>query len=465
MNLEMKPSCEKCLQPLAAESEAYICSFECTYCHECAFRLKNVCRKCGGELVRRPRRNPSQSGPAAVNRAAPRIRTGLIWAASFAVWTFISLATTATIYAMYHSSNQSMRLGMDAILQFGENLPFAPLTPLVLAFAWRFPVERRNWRKRSLQHLAAAIAFSLVHVALRALFPYSYWDPVHMEWTSALWNPHLHAFRDFPAVFRAMFLESVMDDITAVYIPIVIVAHLISYYQSFRERELRTRQLEGQLAKARLETLKSQLQPHFLFNTLHSISALMLTDVVAADRMMTSLSDLLRMSLEGNATQLTTLSREIEFLDVYLSIEKIRFEDRLNVFFDIAPVSLDAQVPHLLLQPLVENAVRHGISKRSAPGEIRIISRQEDRTLHLWIRDNGPGLSEAQNETPKRGLGLSVTRERLAALYAGDQSCRIRNLAEGGAEVHVQLPFSLSAPLSVAAAPLAADYNPQERLV
>jgi len=464
MNLEMKQSCEKCLTPLAAEGDAYICSFECTYCHECAFGLRNVCAHCGGELVRRPRRNLSTSRPEPASPAAPRIRPGLIWAASFGVWTFISLATTATIYAMYHASNLSMRLGIDAVMQFGENLPFAPLTPLVLAFAWRFPVQRGNWRKRSLQHLAAGIAFSLVHVALRAMFPYSYWDPVYREFTSAFWNPHLHTIRDFPSVFRAMFLDSVMDDITAVYIPIVVVAHLISYYQRFRERELRARQLEGQLAKARLETLKSQLQPHFLFNTLHSISALMLTDVVAADRMMTSLSDLLRMSLDGNGTQLTTLSREIEFLDVYLSIEKIRFEDRLSVFFDIAPVCLDALVPYLLLQPLVENAVRHGISKRSTPGEIRIISRQEDRILHLWIRDNGPGLSDAPEETPKRGLGLSVTRERLAALYGGDQSCQIRNLAEGGAELHVQLPFSVSPPAPLAAAPLAAEYKPQERL-
>lgn len=464
MKLEMKQSCEKCLTPLAAEGEAYICSFECTYCPDCASKLKNICTNCGGEMVRRPRRSLRASQPEPARIVSPRIRPSLIWAASFAVWTFISLATTATFYVMYHTSANSMRLSVNAAMQFGENLPFAPLTPLVLAFAWKFPVRRDNWRKRSLQHLGAAIVFSLVHVALRGLFPYSHWDPVYREWSSAFWNPHLHAFRDIPSIFRTMFLESVMDDITAVFIPIVIIAHLISYYQSFRDKELRARQLEGQLAKARLQTLKSQLQPHFLFNTLHSISALMLTDVVAADRMMTSLSDLLRMSLEGNGSQLTTLSREIEFLDVYLSIEKIRFEDRLNVFFDIAPVCLDAQVPHLLLQPLVENAVRHGISKRSIMGEIRIIARREDGHLDVWIRDNGPGLSEAPDETPRHGVGLSVTRERLVALYGSDQRCQIGNVPEGGAEVHLQFPFSTGVPALPATDLPLATYKPQERL-
>jgi len=464
MDLEMKPRCEKCKAPLAADAEAYICSFECTYCDECAAKQQNVCSNCGGELVRRPRRNLPVPAAEPATAAPPRIRPALIWAASFGVWTFVSIATTATIYGMYHVANSSMGLGTDAIMQFGENLTFAPLTPLVLAFAWRFPVQRNNWFRRSLLHLAAGAVFSFLHVALRAGTPYSYWDPISRDFASPLWGPHVHALRDFSAVFKTMFLQSVADDVTAVYIPIVICAHLISYYKSFREKELRARQLEAQLAKARLQTLKSQLQPHFLFNTLHSISALMMTDVVAADRMMTSLSDLLRMSLEGNGTQLTTLNREIEFLEVYLGIEKIRFEDRLTVFFDISPVCLDAQVPHLLLQPLVENAVRHGISKRSAPGEVRIVSKQENGTLHLWIRDNGPGIGEAEDEKPKRGLGLSVTRERLAALYGASQSFEIRNLAEGGAEVHLQLPFSVIAPAAAAIDSPASTFKPQERL-
>jgi two-component system, LytTR family, sensor kinase len=189
--------------------------------------------------------------------------------------------------------------------------------------------------------------------------------------------------------------------------------------------------------------LKSQLQPHFLFNTLHSISSLMLTDVMAADRMM-----MLRMSLEQNGRQVTTLSREIEFLDVYLEIEKTRFEDRLKVTFDIAPECLDAQVPHLLLQPIVENAVRYGVSRRSSQGEICIVAKCEESELHLWIRDNGPGFAGPDDDRSKHGLGLRLTRERLQALFGREQRCEIGNQPGGGAEVHLEMPFSVIAETS-----------------
>jgi LytS/YehU family sensor histidine kinase len=242
-----------------------------------------------------------------------------------------------------------------------------------------------------------------------------------------------------------MFLFSVVGDIVDTYVPILLVAHATSYYRRFQERQFRAAQLEWQLAKARLQTLKSQLQPHFLFNTLHSISALMLTDVAAADRMITFLSDLLRMSLENDGTQLTTLEREIDFLNIYVAIEMTRFEDRLRVILEISPECLDAQVPHLLLQPLVENAVRHGISKRSSDGEIRVIANRKGHNLDIWIRDNGPGLADASAQQSKNGVGLSVTRERLLTLYGKKQSCEIRNRDEVGAEVYMRIPFQLSA--------------------
>src|SRR5262249_18890962 len=211
-------------------------------------------------------------------------------------------------------------------------------------------------------------------------------DSAHDRWISAIWDSDLHMFRIRWDIFRTMFYLNLVDDITGTYTPIVIIAHAVSYYTRFRERDRRTLQLEGQLAKAHLNSLKSQIQPHFLFNTLHSISALMLTDVQAADKMMSRLSDLLRMSLENDGIQITTLSRELEFVTCYLVIESIRFEDRLSVALDVSPDTLDAQVPHLLLQPLVENAVRHGIAKLTSPVEIKISSRHDGRTLHLTVR-------------------------------------------------------------------------------
>ena len=445
----MKSRCEKCKALLPSDESAYICSFECTFCSRCALQLQNACPNCGGELVLRPRRKRAVSPepPAQMRTTAwSGIWSGRIWALSFGVWGFVSLAATVSIYALYHLRDNGMRFGTVAGMEFGEVLTYAPLTPLVYALAIRFPFQRSNWVRRSALYLAGSLVFTLGHIILAGATPYDYWDPVHREWSSAFWNPHTHSLRDPRAALKSMFFFHLVDDVTGEFVPIVIVAHAVAYYRRLRERERRAAQLEGQLAKARLQTLKSQMQPHFLFNTLHSISSLMLTDVVAADRMMTSLSDMLRMSLENNGTQVTSLSREVEFLNVYLDIERIRFEDRLHVALNIAPECLDAQVPHLLLQPLVENAIRHGVSKRSAQGNIWVVATRENDDLQLCVRDNGPGLidseeQQAPEEKARPGLGLSLTRERLRALYGEDQSCEIRNAAEGGAEVYLRMPF------------------------
>jgi len=320
-------------------------------------------------------------------------------------------------------------------------VPYAFLTPFVFALAIRYPVQRGSWVRRSLLHLGCGVAFSAIHVAMRATTPYAFWDPQSRTWMSAIWDAHAHAFRFQWPQLKMLFFSSVLDDVTGAYFPIVLIAHAISYYKALREREIRTSQLQIQLTKARLQALKSQLQPHFLFNTLHSISSLMLTDVCAADRMMTRLSDLLRMTLESDATQVTTLSRELEFANGYLEIEKVRFEERLRVVLEIAPDTLDAQVPTLLLQPLVENAVKHGVSKRSEGGEIRISAAHDDRKLYLKIKDSGPGLGDGGSFEQKAGVGLRATRDRLETLYGNEQSLDIRELPERGVEVCVSIPF------------------------
>jgi two-component system, LytTR family, sensor kinase len=441
----METECAGCARDLPTDAEAYVCSYECTFCAECTSRKQNICPNCGGELVRRPRRHNSAGSEETGDEdeeAQVRDRPGLIWAVAFAVWTFISLAATATIYQLYRRFNGGIGLGEIAGMEFSQVLTYAPLTPLVFALAVRYPLQRGNWVKRSLLHLAAGIVFTLVHISLRAATPYGYWDPASRQWTSAIWDSHAHAFRAPWVVLRSMFLGSVVDDVTGAYVPIVLVAHAVSYYRRFRERELRATQLEGQLAKAHLQRLKSQLQPHFLFNTMHSISALMLTDVNAADRMMCRLSDLLRISLETADTQITTLNRELEFVTCYLEIEKVRFEERMKVIFDIAPETLDAQVPHLLLQPLVDNAVKHGISKLSVGGEIRITVRRQDNELQLQIKDNGPGVRKT-GTLATTGRGLRITRERLESLYGQKQSLELLSPPEGGVTIRVCIPFRL----------------------
>ena len=222
--------------------------------------------------------------------------------------------------------------------------------------------------------------------------------------------------------------------------PIILAGHAVSYYQIFRARELRSSQLEVQLAMAHSGGAEESTTATFpvQYPALHHrVDA---HRRPCSRQMMARLSDLLRMSLDSSA-QITTLSHELEFVGGYLEIEKIRFSDRLKVVLDIAPDTLDAEIPHLLLQPLVENAVRHGVSRLSSQGEIRISASHDEQNLHLYVTDNGPGLAEFPDHPAREGIGLSATRERLRTLYGEDQSIEIKNAPEGGVEVHLRLPF------------------------
>jgi two-component system LytT family sensor kinase len=436
----MKTSCEACELALPPEVEAHVCSFDCTFCPACAASAQSVCPHCGGELLRRPRRKVFAAAADDAELKLPERRPWLIWVISFGVYSFVALVATLTVYELYRSTDSPMTFMGTLGWEFCQILTYAPLAPFAFAFATRFPIRRENWVSRSLLYLAGGVVFTVAHVALRAITPYALWDSKYHEFGSAVWDSRAHMFKIQWSVLQRQFLSGVVDDITGTFIPIAFVAHAVSYYRRFRERELRAAQLEGQLAKAHLQTLKSQLQPHFLFNTMHSISSLMLTDVEAADRMMTRLGDLLRMSLESAGTQITTVSRELEFVNCYLEIEKVRFAERLNITLDIAPETLDASVPHLLLQPLVDNAIKHGISKLRAGGEIRISVNAEDGELQVEIKDNGPGLGKA-GSFPASGLGLRITRERLESLYGQDQSVELLNLPGGGTVTRVCIPL------------------------
>ncbi len=404
--------------------------------------------------MRRPRRAISKKGEEQTGNFIPRgFSLPIVWGLSFGVWSFVALAYSATIYQLYRTTEMPMKFPVVLALQSSQVYAYALLTPFVFAFADRYPIQRNNLVKRVLLLLAGGLIFTLVHVALRGLTPYAEWDPHLKHWISAVWDYQAHRFHIQWRTYRMLFLTNLVDDIVTIYLPIVLVAHVASYYRRFRERELRSSQLQGQLEKARLQALKSQLQPHFLFNTLNSISALMRTDVEAADRMITRLGDLLRTSLETAGTQMTTLSRELEFVNCYIEIEKIRFEERLTVRLDIAPETLDATVPHLLLQPLVDNAIKHGIAKLVAGGEIQVSSRSDDSDLHLEVRDNGPGFRDA-GQNPSRGLGLRITRERLETIYGQNQSVEFLTLPDGGGLVRVSIPLHLAVhdgPVEVAA--------------
>jgi len=201
----------------------------------------------------------------------------------------------------------------------------------------------------------------------------------------------------------------------------------------------RAAELEKGLAQAKLQALQMQLNPHFLFNTLHSISSLMHKDIEAADKMITRLSDLLRAALEGAGTQEVSLRQELKLLELYLAIEKIRFGNRLTVKLDVAADVLEAQVPNLILQPLVENAIRHGIEPRARPGRIELQAHRQNGVLAVVLSDDGTGLG--QNGAIREGIGLSNTRARLRELYGSAHRFELASGPQGGVRVELNIPY------------------------
>lgn len=442
--LNMKLSCDRCGRHLPEDGEALVCPDECTYCAECAAEANNVCKNCGAELNRwvRMKNEPTGASTNGTEALSPK-RWRFIWLMSFAVWTFLGFLATASVTELYRGQGSGLAFTEAAMMEFSQLLPFAPLTPFVFLLVGHYPIRRRNWVRRSLLYTAGGFVFTAGHIVMRGLTPYGVFDSKMRVWRSAFWDYSAHTVDIQWQLLQRMFFVNAFDDITGTYLPIILIAYVVSYYSKLRDRDRQAAQLETQLAKANLRALKSQLQPHFLFNTMHSISALMFTDVNAADTMMSRLSDLLRMSLEDGAEQLTTLNRELEFVNGYLAIEKVRLGDRMEVHLDISPETLDAQVPHLLLQPLVENAVQHGIGHLSSRGEISISSRQNGHQLLLTIRDNGPGF-EGTDGTHNSGVGISASRERLRTLYGQDQKLNFRIPPNGGTEVTIRIPFRLN---------------------
>lgn len=222
---------------------------------------------------------------------------------------------------------------------------------------------------------------------------------------------------------------------------VIALAHAVFFRREARDRAIREAQLETRLIEAQLKTLRQQLHPHFLFNTLHAVSALMHRDVDAANRVLVRLSDLLRLSLDSGNQKEWPLSRELEFLDKYLQIEKARFGDRLTMDFDIEPDTFDAQVPALILQPLVENAIKHGVAPHSAHGHVDIRARQTKGMLYLSVSDNGPGPVTA-DKVRHGGIGLTNIRSRLEHHF-GDQGRLYLDRRPDGFSAEITLPYRI----------------------
>ncbi len=316
----------------------------------------------------------------------------------------------------------------ELIYNFISWLPWILFVPVIFYLAGRFQIKQNKIYVTVPVHITAAICMTVIHAVCHAYI-----------------NTFFNNFNHELNINTFFYVSVYLFNINFLVYFIILGSHfLFDIYQKYREREMNSLRLQNQLTAARLEVLKIQLHPHFLFNTLHTVSALIPRDPDAADRMIGLLSDLLRMTLESSQKQEIPLKEELEFLKIYLEIEKSRYQERLNVKFDVYPEILDVLVPNLLLQPLIENSVRHGISPRAEGGNVIITIKKVNGNLFIEIGDNGVGLKKSDSTKIIEGFGLKNTRERLRQLYGNEFYFEIKNAENGGCIVNIEIPYRIS---------------------
>ena len=347
----------------------------------------------------------------------------------FALWSIYGLFNTLVVHYRSMLYGKPMSWTECAVYEMSYVWIWAAVTPLVLIISRRFPLGRDRLAVTGLVHLFGAFAAAVI--------------------TKSVWDFTIQPFvapTQVPVDFDS-FLKSViraLDFGVLHYLLLIVCHHAVEYYRKYEDGRLRASQLETKLATAQLQALKMQLHPHFLFNTLHSISELVHADPARAESMIVRLSDFLRLTLDQVCAQDVPVVEEMDFLRRYLEIEQMRFEDRLTIEWKIDPATLRVRVPNLILQPIVENALKHGISRNTNHGLIRISSMREDGRLALKVFDNGPGTARATGnmlEPVREGVGLNNTRSRLERIYGGDHRIDFRHPPEGGFEVTIRIPI------------------------
>lgn len=350
----------------------------------------------------------------------------------FAIWTAYGLFS---IYQSYLFTRFVSPRSWGVVINASMSMVWiwAVFTPLIVWLARRLRLTRETWVIRLPIHMALFFAFNLLDVAIDFLLrPIVGWPPPDRKYSSAL------------------FLQ--MDANFANYLGVVAITHAVDFQRWYKERreraaqlELQTTQLESQLTRARLDALKMQLHPHFLYNTLHAISELIHEDPRTAERMVTYLGELLRMALDDADRQEVPLHEEMAFINAYLNIERCRHWERFQVDTELSPETLGALVPHLILQPLVENAIRHGVSSRLNDSRLRIAASRQNGSLVVEIDDNGAGLPSDPDQI-REGVGLRNTRARLGALYGDTFDLRLLSRKEGGTRAQLTVPFRSAPP-------------------
>jgi hypothetical protein len=371
--------------------------------------------------------------PSILQRRWPRF-----WAI-MGIFTVLGLIDAGQVYLhVKHFRGNTLNLEESLAIGLGDWYLWAALTPIIVRLARRFPIDSKHWRSRLLIHMYFGCLIMLLKIALDLVLNFAV---VGRDW---MMFPLSHEDRILPnyeyliPLFKS-FVFGKFYIYLVVYGVIVGASHFMDYYQKFVERELQGSRLETQLAQAQVEVLRMQLQPHFLFNTLNAIAALMQKDVRLADRMIARLGELLRATLEHPPGHEGTLREELSFLRPYLEIEQARLGPRLSVTIDVPGELLDARLPYLLIQPLAENAIRHGIAPRVGPGRLTIRVRRTDQRLVIEVSDNGVGLPP--HGQARDGIGLSNTRGRLKGLYGEEGNLVLETGPDGGVVATVKLPY------------------------
>jgi two-component system LytT family sensor kinase len=346
-----------------------------------------------------------------------------------AVWLVLSLISASQRYA--DSFQTSSPVGFSEFLLWSLAIwsYWALATPLIFNLAERIPLSKERLGFATLAHFALSLLFGLSHIALFALLGMLFGRTLPGVTTT-----FLAEFGRGVRVF--LYLELVF------YWAILGAGIARDSYRKYRERETRARELETQLGLARLQALRMQIQPHFLFNALNTVAMLVRNgESGRAVEMVAGIGELLRSSLSDDSGQEVPLAAELGFVRRYLSIEEFRFQDRLRVEVDVPEELLSAEVPNLILQPLVENAIRHGVAKRTSSGLIRIAARRNIGWLELSVEDDGPGLPVGFEPEAGRGIGLKNVCSRMEQLYGSRQGFVIQNLEPKGAAARLRIPL------------------------
>jgi signal transduction histidine kinase len=344
-----------------------------------------------------------------------------------AVWTAIGIAGSVHCYFSYASLGEPM--SWPRAFALGMSLWYAWAILSVVIYWWTrlIPLEADAWLQRLALHFGAGIIFALAKLVMDfPIIKYIYCS-----------QPELCTF---PVFFRMAFVGYFFRYLLISWL-LMGVAHAVWYFQEYREREARAKQMEARLTEARLQILRMQMQPHFLLNALNTIASLIHSDLERADEALCKLGDLFRFLLEHSGVQEVSIREELDFIASYLEIERLRYGVHVSVNIQVDRHLWPARVPPLLLQPLVENALRHGINSRGDSGIIDIQVRQTGDKLRLEVLDDGPGLRQNKSSTAREGVGLTNTRARLQELYPNAHHFEICNRPSGGVRAVVELPL------------------------